>query len=219
MNFGGLWLLVCEDGAHIWPFIMQVHIQDLYTVLCHCCVIQQDHSRVQRPFLTPCEEDSGTVQPSYSWYLAVHIASETQEKIELSHETVHLLVVSFFRTNGLVWNCSNISSSVSKGKIFFFMFWENISLASTKNSIMLYLRISRVRQNLDFSQVSTLVKHCKLSSLDRINFERISDIQCGISKKTVKLFLIFIFISKKKKELAFILLILTTAWPASWPSG
>lgn len=85
MNFGGLWFLVCEDGAHVWPFVMQVHIQDFYTVLCHCCVIQQDHSRVQRPFLTPREENSGAIQPSYPRYLAVHIASETQKKIELSH--------------------------------------------------------------------------------------------------------------------------------------
>lgn len=86
MNFGGFRFLVGEDGANVRPFVMQVHIQDLYTVLCYCCIIQQDHSWVQRPFLTPREENSGAVQPSYPRYLAVHIASvETQDKIRLSY--------------------------------------------------------------------------------------------------------------------------------------
>lgn len=86
MNFSGLGFLIREDGANVRPFVVQVHVQDLYTVLCHCCVIQQDHSRVQRPFFIPCEENSGAVQPGYPRYLAVHVASvKTQEKKRLSH--------------------------------------------------------------------------------------------------------------------------------------
>lgn len=85
MNFGGLWLFVGEDGAHVWPFIMQVHVQNFYTILCYCCVIQQDHPRIQGPFLTSSEENGGAVQPSYPRYLAVHITSvETQKNILLS---------------------------------------------------------------------------------------------------------------------------------------
>lgn len=82
MHFCGLWLLVCEDGAGVGPFVVDVNVLDLDAVLCDCCVFHQDNAGVQRPLLIPCEEDGGAIQPRHSRYFAVHVASSWRKDEE-----------------------------------------------------------------------------------------------------------------------------------------
>lgn len=80
MHFCGFWLLVCEDGADIGPFVVDVDILDLDAVLCDCCVLHQDDARVQRPLLTSRKQNGGAVEPCHSRYFAVHIASGGEKR-------------------------------------------------------------------------------------------------------------------------------------------
>lgn len=75
MHFGRFGFVAHEDGAHVGPLIVYIHVLDLYAVLCHGCVVHSDNARVQRPLVSARIKNGGAIEPSHSRYLAVHSTS------------------------------------------------------------------------------------------------------------------------------------------------